>query len=177
MVKHGRMRIVPLWIAAIGISALLLGQIHISGGKVESALLMAAQEPTVGTDNIQKPEESAADNQKKDEKQPETKKFLADLHKDKGIACAGCHKEDPPAKETPTAVCLSCHPKVFTEGTKSQAAKAASGGDKAAAQESTSDVDPHLSHMTGGECGVCHHAHKESEDQCKSCHEFGFKIS
>jgi hypothetical protein len=176
MLKHRRTRIVPLWIAVSGISALLLGQIHISGAIFESALLMAAEEPTAETDNSQKPKEGAADAQKEVGKKTETTKFLADRHKDNGIACAGCHKEDPPAKETPTAVCLSCHPKVFTEGTKSQAAKATSGENNAAAEEATAGVDPHLSHMTGEECGACHHAHKESEDLCQSCHDFGFKI-
>jgi hypothetical protein len=162
MAKRGRTRILPLLIAGTGISALLLGQINISTRMHEKAFLMAAEEQEIQTDNDQKPKEAAGEIQQEGEKKAETAKFLADRHKEKGIACSGCHKEDPPAQETPTSVCLSCHSKVFAEGTKADGLK--------------NEVDPHLSHMTGDQCGACHHAHKESEDLCISCHDFGYKI-
>jgi hypothetical protein len=159
-----------------GISALLLGQIHISGTMVENALLAAVQEQEAETENGKKSQEAAAGTQQEGEKKAETTKFLADMHKVKGTACAGCHKEDPPAKETPTAVCLTCHSKIFTEETKTEAADTASSESKTTAEEDTSKPNPHISHMTGEECGACHHAHKESEDQCQMCHNFGYKI-
>jgi hypothetical protein len=89
------------------------------------------------------------------EKQPVAAEFLADKHKAAGVACADCHKETPPSKETPTTVCMTCH---------------ADYKDKAA-----SSVDPHNAHMSYESCGDCHHAHKASENQCMSCHSFNLK--
>jgi hypothetical protein len=89
------------------------------------------------------------------ETQPVTAAFLADKHKAAGVACADCHKETPPANETPTTVCMTCH---------------ADYKDKAA-----SSVDPHNAHMSYESCGDCHHAHKASENQCMSCHSFNLK--
>jgi len=78
--------------------------------------------------------------------------FLADKHKTAGFECSSCHKETPPAIETPTAVCLTCH---------------ADYRDVAA-----SYIDPHNAHMEFTNCSDCHHAHKKSESQCLQCHTF-----
>jgi len=78
--------------------------------------------------------------------------LLADKHKTAGLECSGCHKETPPANETPTAVCLTCH---------------ADYRDVAA-----SYIDPHNAHMEFANCSDCHHAHKKSESQCLQCHTF-----
>ena len=86
--------------------------------------------------------------------------FLGDRHKEKGVECNGCHKGEPFEEGVPKAVCLSCH-KDFSQGEK---------------PIEMGEIDPHNSHMAISECNTCHHAHKASEDQCKSCHDFGFKI-
>jgi len=86
------------------------------------------------------------------EKKEETVKLLADTHKAGGVACSDCHKETPPAKEVPTEVCLTCH-----EDYKDVA---------------LSSVDPHNAHVEFTSCGDCHHSHKQSENQCMSCHTF-----
>jgi hypothetical protein len=86
--------------------------------------------------------------------------FLADRHKLTGIGCEGCHKENPPKEQVPTVVCGKCH------------------GDQAKLANRTQKVipNPHDSHLGNVECGLCHHAHKPSEDYCGNCHEFGYKV-
>lgn len=90
----------------------------------------------------------------------EQKILLGDKHKEIGIQCEGCHKEDPPKNKVPTAVCLGCH------------------GDYKTLAERTQKVDPnpHMSHEGKLPCETCHHSHKPSEDHCASCHNFGFKV-
>jgi len=90
----------------------------------------------------------------------EGKKFLADKHQAKSIACASCHKESPPKVAVGTATCFTCH------------------GSYAKIAEKTINVspNPHASHMGELACETCHHAHKQSENQCGSCHEFPFKV-
>jgi len=87
------------------------------------------------------------------------KKFLADRHQTKGIACSACHKEDPPKAAVSTPVCLGCH------------------GSYARVAEKTlkTEPNPHASHMGNLSCENCHHAHKASENQCLSCHQFNFE--
>lgn len=89
----------------------------------------------------------------------EEKKFLADRHQTKGIACASCHKESPPKVAVSTAVCIGCH------------------GSYAKIAEKTikTSPNPHASHMGELSCESCHHAHKASENQCADCHAFTFK--
>ncbi len=84
--------------------------------------------------------------------------FLADKHKVAGIGCDGCHKENPPKEHVPTLVCNKCH------------------GDQAKLAERTQKVipNPHDSHLGNVECGLCHHGHKQSEDYCSTCHDFGY---
>jgi hypothetical protein len=86
--------------------------------------------------------------------------MLGDKHKDAGVECKGCHLEEPPAKEVPTSVCLTCHDDFA----------------KIASQDPTDEINPHNSHMAFQECGDCHHSHEQSQDQCKACHSFDFKI-
>lgn len=81
--------------------------------------------------------------------------LLADTHKAAGVECKDCHKETPPASETPTDVCLICH-----EDYKERAA---------------SSVDPHNAHTEFSNCGDCHHSHRTSENQCLACHSFNLK--
>jgi hypothetical protein len=90
--------------------------------------------------------------------------LLGNRHKDTGIECEGCHKEKPPKEKVPTAVCLSCH-KDFSKTSPSN--KNAKKGDH--------PKSPHDQYEIS-ECGLCHHIHRPSEDVCKSCHDFGFKI-
>ena len=86
--------------------------------------------------------------------------YLADKHRVAGIACEGCHKENPPKEQVPTAVCIKCH------------------GDQAKLTNRTQKVipNPHDSHLGDVKCGLCHHAHKPSENYCGNCHEFGYKV-
>lgn len=81
--------------------------------------------------------------------------LLADTHKAAGVECSDCHKETPPATETPTEVCMTCH-----EDYRDVALSA---------------IDPHNAHVEFTRCGDCHHLHKESENQCLSCHSFSLK--
>ena len=86
--------------------------------------------------------------------------LLGDKHKDLGIQCDGCHKENPPQNKVPTAVCQGCH------------------GDYKTLAERTQKVEPnpHMSHEGELECETCHHSHKPSEDHCDFCHNFDFKV-
>ena len=86
--------------------------------------------------------------------------FLADKHKIAGIACGGCHKENPPKDQVPTVICNECH------------------GDQAKLANRTQKVipNPHESHLGDVKCELCHHAHKPSENYCGNCHEFGYKV-
>jgi len=81
--------------------------------------------------------------------------FLADTHKSAGVVCSECHKETPPASEVPTEMCMTCH-----EDYREVAASA---------------IDPHNAHVEFTRCGDCHHGHRESENQCLSCHSFSLE--
>ena len=86
--------------------------------------------------------------------------FLGDKHKNMGVDCSGCHKEDPPEQNVPMAACLGCH------------------GDypKVAAKTNKLDPNPHDSHLGEIECGQCHHAHKASVLVCAGCHDMDMKV-
>jgi hypothetical protein len=86
--------------------------------------------------------------------------FLAGKHKNAGIDCEGCHKEGQPKRYVPTSLCLQCH------------------GDHSKLVEKTEKLsaNPHDSHLGEIDCNKCHNAHKQSEDYCGSCHNFGFKV-
>jgi len=91
---------------------------------------------------------------------PDEKKFLADRHQAKGIACASCHKESPPKAAVPAAVCLGCHGSYA----------------KIAERTMNASPNPHASHMGALSCENCHRAHKAPQNQCNTCHEFNMKV-
>jgi fumarate reductase flavoprotein subunit len=86
--------------------------------------------------------------------------FLGDRHKNVGVDCAGCHKEDPPKEKVPMAVCLGCH----------------GGYPEVAAKTNKIDPNPHNSHLGEIECGQCHRAHKASVLVCAGCHDMEMKV-
>ena len=85
---------------------------------------------------------------------------LVDTHTKAGSACTSCHPVGTPSKEVPTSVCAECHGNYAKVALKTQAVA----------------PNPHESHLGEVECTVCHHAHKPSEDGCRSCHDFGYKV-
>jgi hypothetical protein len=90
--------------------------------------------------------------------QPSVKKsLLGDKHKAAGVECLQCHQEKP-GTLVATTICKGCHSEV------EKAPKAKSGL-----------PNPHDAHMPFPDCADCHHMHKASENQCDSCHSFGFK--
>ncbi len=86
--------------------------------------------------------------------------FLGDRHKEKGMNCGSCHKESPPKAAPGTDTCQGCH-KDYAKPT---------------AKQQKEGHNPHVNHLGITDCGVCHHAHKPSEDQCKACHSFDFTV-
>jgi fumarate reductase flavoprotein subunit len=87
----------------------------------------------------------------------EKDKFLADRHKDRGVACAVCHGDENPPKPAAAGKCMTCH--------KSLEAVA----------ERTKDYDknPHKNHLTESmevSCVQCHNGHKADEPACLRCH-------
>jgi len=42
--------------------------------------------------------------------------------------------------------------------------------------EDTVGANPHASHYGDMECRLCHKMHKESEDYCAQCHDWGFEV-
>ena len=88
------------------------------------------------------------------------KPFLADRHLAKGLDCAACHKESPPGKAVPSAICLSCH----------------GDAEKLAIKTGALRPNPHDTHLGELACEECHHAHKPSVDACAKCHHFGLKV-
>ncbi len=84
--------------------------------------------------------------------------FLIDQHVAHHVKCASCHAENPPAKASETATCVSCH------------------------QDIVSSKDPqpnphhaHSGHLGDIPCESCHHVHKESVVACNTCHNFDMK--
>jgi Cytochrome c3 len=69
------------------------------------------------------------------------KKPLADRHKDKGLDCAVCHKEPPPAKVKAES-CVMCH------------------GDAAKLAERTKGKTPNPHALPTLDCAMCHSGHK-----------------
>ena len=86
--------------------------------------------------------------------------FLADRHGAKGLNCQGCHKESPPGKAVPSAVCLGCH----------------GDAEKLAMKTAGVRPNPHDTHLGEMACEECHRAHKPSIDACAKCHHFGLKV-
>ena len=90
----------------------------------------------------------------------EQRMLLGDKHKEMGIQCEGCHKEMPPQKKVPAAICQECHGDYNTLAGKTEKV----------------EPNPHMSHEGRLPCETCHHSHKPSEDHCADCHNFGFKV-
>ena len=86
--------------------------------------------------------------------------FPGDKHKNTGVDCSACHKENPPGSIVPMSVCLGCH------------------GDyrKVAAKTNKLDPNPHDSHLGEVDCEKCHHSHKASVIICNSCHQLDMNV-
>jgi len=89
--------------------------------------------------------------------------MTADLHKDKGVGCDGCHGSDKTKTFVPSERCLTCH------------------GGRSALVKKTAEVkpeNPHDSPHWGSrmECNVCHRQHEKTVDWCSHCHAFNFKV-
>ena len=84
---------------------------------------------------------------------------LADRHVAKGVQCAACHTENPPAKAVSTEKCQSCH------------------GDFEAMKQKTAKLspNPHYTHMGDQPCEECHKGHKPSINMCSQCHKIELK--
>ncbi len=87
----------------------------------------------------------------------EKKLFTADRHKERGLTCAACHKEEQPKTAASEEACLSCH--------KSLEAVA----------ERTKDfqINPHSNHLIDSSdiaCTACHQGHKADMLACDQCH-------
>ena len=85
------------------------------------------------------------------------KSFTADRHKERGLACAACHKEDQPKTAASGESCLPCHTSIE------------------AVAERTKDFDknPHQNHLTESSdlsCTQCHQGHKADIVACEQCH-------
>jgi hypothetical protein len=114
-----------------------------------------AQAETVTADAVKETAQADTAAAKAEETPVVAAGFLADTHKAAGVECSDCHQEKPPASEVPTTMCMTCH-----EDYRDVAASA---------------IDPHNAHVEFTRCGDCHHAHRESENQCLSCHTFSLK--
>ena len=89
--------------------------------------------------------------------------MTADLHKDKGVSCDGCHGSEATRAFVSAERCLSCH------------------GDRPALVKKTAAVkpeNPHDSPHWGSrmECNVCHRQHEKTVDWCSHCHAFNFRV-
>ena len=148
-IQEKKMKKISLLMMPICFILLILWQVSCTTGKSQNK----------GSNDFAAPVEESSDNGTIIDKSDKPM-LLGDRHKNEGIKCENCHKETPPKNEVPTAVCLECHDDI-SEAPEAMGAQ---------------EINPHYSHMMISECGVCHHAHIPSEDQCKACHDFGFNI-
>jgi cytochrome c len=87
----------------------------------------------------------------------EKKPFTADRHKQRGLTCAACHKEEKPKMEAPAEACLACHESIEAVAEKTVNLK----------------PNPHKNHVTEAmdvECTQCHYSHKADDPICQRCH-------
>lgn len=82
------------------------------------------------------------------------KKFTADVHKEKGLACTDCHGEGA-KKPVQRTKCQECH------GEYKDLAKLTEGV----------EPNPHYNHTIDLDCNSCHHMHKPAEVYCNRCHQ------
>ncbi|MDR0588019.1 MAG: cytochrome c3 family protein [Burkholderiales bacterium] len=80
-------------------------------------------------------------------------------HLEKGVTCAQCHKENPPAKAVPFEKCESCH----------------GNNDAMAKRTEKVEPNPHFNHLGDVTCTECHKNHSESVLICSNCHKFNLK--
>jgi hypothetical protein len=83
--------------------------------------------------------------------------FTADRHKNRGLSCVACHKEEQPKTAASAQACLTCH--------KSLAAVAVRTKDY--------NHNPHDNHITSSsdvQCTQCHQGHKADTLLCNKCH-------
>lgn len=86
---------------------------------------------------------------------------LAETHAARGVACSGCHEENPPARPVETARCQSCH------------------GDYQKLAERTRNMQPtnvHANHLGDLDCSECHQGHQPEKLVCSECHQFKFTV-
>ena len=82
--------------------------------------------------------------------------FLADKHAGNGIACNGCHAENPPAKAVSTERCVQCH------GDLQKVGKLYKKKDL---------PNPHINHNEELYCEDCHKGHTTPVNYCAQCHQ------
>jgi len=89
--------------------------------------------------------------------------FTADLHKEKGVDCEGCHGTEEPKTFVLAERCLRCHGGISNLVKKTAVVK---------------PENPHDSPHWGSrmECNVCHRQHEKTVDWCSHCHAFNFKV-
>ena len=89
--------------------------------------------------------------------------LTADLHKDRGVNCEGCHGKDEKKTFVASDRCLACHGGISDLVKKTAAVK---------------PENPHASPHWGSriECNVCHRQHEKTVDWCSHCHAFNFKV-
>ena len=89
--------------------------------------------------------------------------FTADLHKDRGVSCEGCHGTAEPKTFVTAERCLACH---------------GGRGDLIKKTAAVKPENPHDSPHWGSrmECSVCHRQHEKTVDWCSHCHAFNFKV-
>lgn len=87
----------------------------------------------------------------------ETKPFVGERHKQRGLTCVACHREPEPKTAAPAEACLPCH----------QSMEAVAG------KTANRKPNPHQNHVTEAmdlECTLCHHSHKADAPMCHQCH-------
>lgn len=80
---------------------------------------------------------------------------LLTRHREIGLSCLSCHRENPPAASVATDECKSCH---------------GSDDDIADLTDDNGASNPHASHNGPLPCEKCHHVHRASENFCATCH-------
>jgi uncharacterized paraquat-inducible protein A len=87
----------------------------------------------------------------------EKKLFNADRHKELGLTCGVCHKEEEPKTPASGELCLVCHTSME------------------AVAERTKDfqLNPHQNHLVDSSdiaCTNCHNGHQPDATICERCH-------
>ena len=115
--------------------------------------------------------------------------YGAYAHAEYDVACLDCHEptleqqvhelvvfvtgdyEDPlPEMRYPKEDCYGCHMPESEHETYEQIVERTAG------LWETIGANPHDSHYGDMECRLCHKMHRESEDYCAQCHDFGFDV-